>query len=611
MFGSFLSFYYLFKGLEENKIMHWCLFGGFSFLNFTNVLLGGMTLPVLFLVAIIYFFRKWKLIKFSISELKSRALCFLLFFGISTLAGLCLYHLRGLNLLGAFWDIAVTHEVDPKVNADNLVMEKSFHSGLLRLLYTVFVTFNFEHGDGSNSIIGIPEGPWIYFVFFLLGVWRLFHSHREVFWDFTAIFLMPILISGVILRISEARFLAFIHPFYLITVAIGFIYCFKYLVKLLSSEPIREGVILSLAFLLFVWGTHPKPLWGYSVYDELFETKNVREFRDYFRAHLKENDIIFNITDTTELRAEIGDALNLISYNFYLKEFKENHRLELLPLKTGRVGIWLILMTPLTNDNLVPFYFPGTYSPRLIEHVKNAYLYYGEIDIPKNIDILEDFQFTTPFWSFMKGFIFHSKSKFKEANVYYQAATQYGYNLERIYYNLGAINLNRLNIALSYFEKAIETIETPTLTKDINEVKSWQTYGSNKRGLPDIVNKLPQFRHIYVEKNGVKYKKWFVEDKIKAYPNYFSEFYINAVVILRTLYLKTGNPIYLKKIKMTLKKGAQLTNTPFLVMMYEVANTYDGTFLTENPNFKNLNEIKVPIISLLGINEMYPPIKMN
>jgi len=206
MLGSFLSFYFLFKGLEENKHIHWLLLGIFSFLSITNVFLAGITLPVLFVVAVIFIYRGWRFQTFSVSELKSRSYRFLIYLSLSTVAALCLYQFRGLDLIGSVLDIVVTHEVDPKVNADILDVEKTFYSGFIRLLYTVFVTFNFEHGDGSDSILGIAQGPWVYCFLFLVGLLRLYKSHRELFWGFIGIFLTPVIISGMVLRISEATF---------------------------------------------------------------------------------------------------------------------------------------------------------------------------------------------------------------------------------------------------------------------------------------------------------------------------------------------------------------------------------------------------------------------
>ncbi len=600
MFGSFISFFYLFKGLETNKQIYWWMFGVFSFLNITNVLLAGITLPIFFAVATLFFFRKWKLEELALPEIKRRIMFFITFFTVSTLAALWLYHLRGLNLLGAVWDIATTHEVNPKVNADNLVMEETFYSGLARLFYSVFVTFNFEHGDGSYAILGTPEGPWVYFFLFLAGMWRLYKSHRELFWNFMTIFLVPIFISGVILRISEARFLALIHPFYLIAVALGFTYCFQWLKKFFLSKSMQEGVILFFAFLLFTWGTHPKPLWASPVYDELFETKGIREFRDYLKTHLKEEDVIINVTSTTELRTEVGDALNLFSFSFYLEEFREKHRMELLPLKTGKVGIWLILGKPLGSDKLVPFYFPETYSPKLIIKVKNLCLYYGEINIPKITKVDEDIPFKTPFWSYMKGFILHTKNRLKEAKPYYELAAKYGYNLERIYYNLALVNnINHPDISFDYMEKAIKIIETPTAPSTNNKIKSWETYGHNEKGLPDLSKQIPKLRHIYAEKNGAKYKKWFMEDLIKARPNYFALFYLNTMLYARLLYLHTGNEIFLNEVNQLYKRGSKLAKGSLSDVMREVANDPKGTFYS------------LPYLNLSGITEMYPPIKRS
>ena len=599
MLGSFLSFYFLFKGLEENKHIHWLFMGVFSFLSITNVFLAGIALPVLFVVTVIFIYRGWKLQTFSIFELKSRCYRFLIYLSVSTIAVLCLYQVRGLDLIGSVLDIIVNHEVNPKINADNLEVEDTFYSGFFRLLYTVFVTFNFEHGDGSDSILGIAQGPWIYCFLFLVGLWSLYQSRRELFWSYIGIFITPIFISGMILRISEARFLSLIHPFYLITVALGFIYLFHWLKNFFESEPTRNGVVLLCAYLVFVGLVHPKPLWGSAIYDELFKTKGIRAFRDYLKTHLKENDVLFNASKITELRAEYGDALGLATYQFYLHHFYSKHKLELLPLRTGKTGLWLILKEPLKNENLVPFYFPGTYSPKIVKKVKGLYLYYGEIDIPEKRNIKNDVQFTTPFWSLLTGYVFQKNMEFDPANSYYELAIKHGFNLDRVYYNLAFLNLDRMNVALDYMEKAIEILETPTSFPHNQELISWQTYGEDKRGLPDISKKLKGIRFFYSEKNGSKYKKWLIEDFLKYKPSFYAVYYLNAIAFARTLYLKTADENYLKKIKSLYKRGSKLANGPLLNLMQNAAKTTKGL------NFRNIP------LDLRGINELYPPIRIN
>jgi hypothetical protein len=599
MLGSFLCFYFLFKGLEGNKHIHWLLLGIWSFLNITNVFLAGITLPVLFVVALIYLYRRWKFQSFSIVELKSRFYRFLIYLSLSTIAVLALYQFRGLDLIGSVWEIVVTHEVDPKVNADNLPMEKTFYSGLIRLLYTVFVTFNFEFGDGSNSILGIPQGPWVYCFLFLVGLWSLYKSHRELFWSFMGIFITPVIISGMILRISEARFLALIHPFYLITVAIGFIFLLKWLKRFVASETTRNGIVLFCAYLVFVGGLHPKPLWGAGIYDELFRTEGIRSFRDYLRANIKENDVIINTVGITELRSEVGDALNLGPYIFYLKEFLPKHRLELLPLKTGKVGLWLILTKSLENDNLVPFYFPGTYSPKLVKQVKGLYLYYGKIDIPKKRNVISDVQFTTPYWSFFTALILQNNKKIKLAKAYYNVAIKHGFNMNRVYYNLAFLNFNSKDVALNYMERAIEILETPTKVSDNQQVKSWKTYGNDKRGLPDLNNQIQKLRYFYAEKNGTRYKKWFIEDLIKAHPSHYAGYYINAIFYAKFLYSITGKEIYLKKIKNLYLRGNKLADGKLKDFLIEIP--------VEGKEYIFRNNL----MDLLGIYEIYPPIGRN
>ena len=290
--------------------------------------------------------------------------------------------------------------------------------------------------------------------------------------------------------------------------------------------------------------------------------------------------------------------MNLQPNKFYLEEFVPKHRLEFLPLRTGKVGLWLILEKPLENDNLVPFYFPGTYSPKIVKQVNDLYLYYGEINIPEKRNIENDVQFTTPFWSLFTGIILQSKKEINLAKDYYNLAIKHNFNVERIYFNISFLFLTNLEKALDYMEKALKIIETPTVASDKIQVKSWQTYGKDERGLPDVSNRLRQLRHTYFERNGVRYKKWFIEDFIKTQPTFYAGFYLNAIFYAKLLHSKTGNEIYLEKIKNLKKRGKKLTKGKI------------PEFMEDYP-IKGKSVFHNNLLTLMRIHELYPPIRRN
>jgi len=367
----------------------------------------------------------------------------------------------------------------------------------------------------------------------------------------------------------------------------------------IKSEIFKNVIVLLCAFFVFVGLVHPKPLWGAAIYDELFKTKGIRLIRDHLRTHIKENDIIINATIITELRAELGDALNLIPYKFYLNEFFSKHSLEELPLRTGRVGLWLILKKPLKNDNLVPFYFPGTYSPKIVEQVKDLYLYYGEINIPVHRNLKNDIHFTTPFWSFFTGIILQSKREINLAKEYYNLAIKHNFNVDRINYNLSLLYLWKLEKALDYMEKAIKTIETPTIVPENIEVKSWRTYGKDERNLPNVAQNLNSLRYIYLKRYGIQYKKWFVEDFIKDMPSFYAGYYLNAIFYAKRLYSMTRKEIYLKKIKSFYERGRKITEG-------KIPELVEETYIKAKKGVFYKNHL-----TLTRVHELYPPINRN
>ncbi|GEM_PF-2695176 len=599
MFGSFMTFSFLYKGLHEDKLFNWICFGIWNFLNVTNVLLAGLFIPEVLLIAVFILWLQTSEAGFLTEEVKKKVKHFVVAFLLSIGAILLMYGFRGINLIEQVFNVIFLNKDYGGISNDiTFTHVPSILSTFLRLFDQVYLQINFLYFDGGRAQ-GTPFAHWSYFCFFVLGLWVLYHRNKEIFGCFIILFSTPTILFVFFLKIAVGRYMAFVLPFYLTAVACGFIHLFNLLTKKISSSLLKDGSLYLAVFVFFSWIIQPGFLFKETIIDKQYLTRGIREFRDYLREHLKENDIIINVTSFSELRAEVGDALNLVNYDFYLREFAAKHSLELLPLRNGKVGVWLILRKPLDDDKLVPFYFPGTYSPRVVMKVHGLYLYYGEMEIPKTTKVSEDNQFTTPFWSLVKGSILHSHKKLEMAKSYYQVAVKYGFNLDRIYFHLALANLNNLDVALNYLEKGIEIIETPTILTDGSQVTDWNTYGYNKKGLPDSSNKLPQLRYTFAKKNGVKYKKWFMEDFKKSRKYYFSVFYTHAIAVSRSLYFNTGNIIYLKKMRQFVEKGSEYITDPYMI---------DMAYLT-NENKKI--ELEPKLFNINGIFEMYPPISLN
>jgi hypothetical protein len=79
-------------------------------------------------------------------------------------------------------------------------------------------------------------------------------------------------------------------------------------------------------------------------------------------------------------------------------------------------------------------------------------------------------------------------------------AIKHGFNLERIYFNLMFLNIDNMDVAYDYIEKAVQVLETPTVVPENKQINSWQTYGNDERGIPDISNILTMIRYFYPEK---------------------------------------------------------------------------------------------------------------
>ena len=155
-------------------------------------------------------------------------------------------------------------------------------------------------------------------------------------------------------KIFVARFLAFIIPFQLITITLGFVYLCSCLHVLKRLKTFETPIILILAFSLFAGWLHPQPLWSSRYHDEMFGMYGIRTIADHLKENIRSNDVILNLTEQVRLEGNFSFLEN----QFYLKQFFSKHHLERLLERTGQVGIWVILREPIKNEKLFRFEFP-------------------------------------------------------------------------------------------------------------------------------------------------------------------------------------------------------------------------------------------------------------
>jgi len=603
--GSFMTFYFLYKGLDKDKLSHWLLFGLWNFLNVTNVLLGGLFIPPVLVITVL-------ILSFQISkegciteQTKKKIRHFVIAFSISIGAILVLYSLRGVNLIEQAFNLVFLKKDYGDMGSDvTLEHSASIINNFYNLINTAFFELNFTYyHDGAGAWIS-PIALWSYLCFFFLGLWSLYNKNKELFWTIIAIFLTPVFIFVFVLKISAGRYMSFILPFYLIVVACGFVNLVELSVKKISSIYLKEASIYVLAFVFFSWIIQPGFLFRDRIIDKQYLTEGMRAASDYLKENIKPKDIIINVTNSVELRGEIGDALGLHFYNFYLKQFFNQHLLDALPARKGRIGIWLILNKPINSKQYAPFYFPRNYSPKIIKKWEKTYLYYGEIDLPNDSIIEKDQVFATPFWSFLKARFLQVFSKAVLAERYYQKAIDFGFNLDRIYFNLGLLYMGLdFDKSMDNFRKAIKILEAGTNAKAADSYPVPHDYSKLKKNISDEKNN--GIRYFNSEKNGQTFKKWFIEDLLTVNPIHYSKYYITPAKYLRYQYSRTGNYKYYKESMEYLEKGIRIYPYHEIVKQLKVFRDKSKQFLIKqkDPDFFPLN--------LLAIHEMYPPIKLD
>lgn len=596
MLASFLAFYFLWNGFNENLWRDWIGFGVINFLNLTNsIIAGNFVVPTLSVALILSFLQAQKGGSSSIDN-RRKIGRFAVAFSVSLMMVMILYYLRGFNFPLQIYNVVFLHQtggIDNVFKAGDYIKAIPFTVLLPKLLYAVFVTFNFEYGDGSQILGGSPRGYWSYLCLFVIGLWAFLKKNKKLFICFSGVFITATILSAIIFKVIEARYLAFILPFYLITVAVGFVHVLNLFIKKAASN----WIVYLSAFLFFSWLIQPSFLFSATAIDEQFHTEGIRGISIYLKKNINPGDIVLNATLGTELRTEYGDALNLVTYGRYLESFKSEHRLELLPDRKGEVGIWLILTKSLDNEKMLPFYFPGNYRPRIVKSVHGMNLYYGKIDLPESDDIGKDLVFTTPFWSFMKAYNLQIRGQNQLAEEYYRKFMEYGLNLDRALFNLGLMYVSSdVEKAISYFTKAIEELETPTQIPPDAKIESWDTYFANARGFPDPSIRSHSTRYFMVEESGVKTKRWIKEDLIKADPIY-SKYFLATGKTFYGLYKQTDNPQYFEKALGYFAKGSHMTKK----VAESLRVSKDKSYPTDIP-------VNSYLLDLNGVHELFPPL---
>ena len=543
MFASFMTFYFLYQGFTENKRSDWFLFGLWNFLNVTNCILAGLYLLPIMIVGCVMIWMNYAVEKKFTSALNNQTKCMMLSFSASILLIIIMYKVREVDLLKQIVNLIFHKNGDVALGSDlTLGQDSSVLSNALILFTSLFGKLNFLYSDGGEYN-GTKLAYGSYFCLFVLGLWALFKKNPFIISCFLAVFITPLIILPFILKISAARYIAFVLPFYLITVACGFVYLAGKLRAMIPPAFNGDSWTFILAFIFFSRVIQPGFLFSSEIIDREFGNNGIRAAADYIRENIKPEDIVLNATRIAELRGEVGDALVAFTHDYYLKQFMGQHRLEQLAERNGTVRVWLILSEPLSDKGKRPFYFPGTYSPEVVKKWSGTYLYSGEITIPDNYTIEKDTIFTTPFWSYLKARRLQLTMQFSAAEKYYQTALHYGFNRDRIYFNLGLMYINKsFEQSIYFFRKAIEALEPPKdfdTTSNPDPVRHFYSFGKDIRGFPDPDNN-SQLRFYTVTVNGQKHKKLNVLDAQKYNPNAYVNYYMTPAQLLYKNYIESG-----------------------------------------------------------------------
>ncbi len=203
----------------------------------------------------------------------------------------------------------------------------------------------------------------------------------------------------------------------------------------------------------------------------------------------------------------------------------------------------------------------------------------------------------------MKARCFQSERKFQEAEIYYQWMIQQGLNVHRALYNLGLMHsFFNIDLAASFLQKAIEIIETPTkIPQNAIKERVQIVYELTDKKLAATKTTGKGLRSFRVEKNGITYRQWYLEDTVRKFSIYYIEYYLSLGKIFYVKYSRTRDPQWFEKAAFYFSKGLELHPNHYqkekiLELLESKSLTLDQKFLT----FK--------VHHLKGVADEFPPV---
>ena len=616
LLASFFSFYYLWKGMSENKITQWWGFGVWNFLNISNVIIAGMiVLPIMMVggYLIVYQFKSVGEKEKNIRSLKRKGKRFFVAFVGSLSVALTYYEIRGLNLPSSIFNLFFF-----KTNLDNIAvgrvwLESSRWDALIDLLIRTFIKFNFQYLDSYQTVVETTLSHWAYLAFFLVGLVATKKKNEKLFGFISIIVATSVLECALGLGSAAPRYISFLLPFYLIVVSCGVVYLLDKLIWFVSNAATKNALIYCQAFFIFGWWVQPDFNF---VIDNLKDDLKMNGFpliKDYIVRHIRPGEILLNATNQINLGNPGFFEVERFRYEKFYRNFFAGHRLGLLAHCQRETGIWVVWDKKLEDNDFYPFFFPKTYNPSLIMTTESHghsqrkwYLYYGAVDCPSSGEFERNHIFNTPFWSFIKATEAQKIEKREQAAAYYKKMISFGYNIDRAYFNLSLLYFNEdWKKTVQLLEKVISILEAPTIPPVGSSIIEGSVLDPRNYWYPVKRSKQRLRFYLYKNRDGFILKKYFYEDVPINFSVVVSKYYLLLAKLQYYLFAKGfGEPNY-KKSMVNFNKSLKLSRTKNTEALYLFLK------MTKNKDFSFNVHSAQQIIGLNFTFEEFPPLKKD
>jgi len=326
---------------------------------------------------------------------------------------------------------------------------------------TSHLTYKFIYKMITDFSLGDRFPTYVQFALFLIGVCAAWKKNFNATLLLSLTFVIPLILEAQYKVFFFVKYFSYFLIPYWVFMAVAGVFLFDYL-KMKSRDKLSElnqNVVLTGFICFFAWSYFPLNVWfGSNLTSEIYSrlTNSYRDTKSaakYIKKHLKERDIIINLSNSA-IPPDGGLA------RYYLNDYAKAHMLQNVFYHSDngdKVRVWFLGV--LNENKSIPYYLPDNFNPRIVSKFKGVNIYLDENVTIWADNLKEDLDKSSPFWLFLKGRYYLQRKRYGYARSYLEKFIKIPNipNIRRAYNNLAIVSLGFGNkdLAIKYFNNAL------------------------------------------------------------------------------------------------------------------------------------------------------------